>query len=126
MSNKDSQTRNRRERRYWLGLSMAYGLGLIVLTLGEGAWMWFFIPFFVLFLYVHARRYGQSRYWLEGRSISLWIAGLATLSGAGAVLLNSSNAAIWAGPVLGVIGFAAMFLVLNTFGRFDRRPTEGA
>lgn len=124
MSSKASQAKNRREQQYWLGLSAAYGLGLIILAVGEGVWLWLFVPVFVLFLYLHARRYGQFRQWIEGRSVSLWIAGLATLLGVGAVLLNKSNEAIWAGPLLGVFGFVVIYLLLSRFGRFDLEPTE--
>ncbi|MEA5454048.1 hypothetical protein SPF06_04860 [Sinomonas sp. JGH33] len=107
-------------RQYWFGLSLVYGLSLSILALATPVWLFVFIPAAILFIVLQAVYYGQIGRNIQGRlaTATPGVGVLATTGGAIAVLLRGSDAAYWAGPLLALAGFVAMFLFLSRFGRF--------
>jgi hypothetical protein len=83
---------------------------------------------FVLFAVMHGIRYRQVGRKVQGRlataNSSVGIIG--GIFGAAAILIRGTAAAIWGGPVLGVLTFVAMYLYLRRFGRFNWQTSETA
>ncbi|WP_136609314.1 hypothetical protein [Sinomonas albida] len=107
-------------RQYWLGLSLVYAVSLSVFTLAPDSWPLVFVMAALLFLIVQAAYYGQIGRKIQGTfaTATPGVGLLAMTGGAIAILLRGSQAAYWAGPLLSVAGFVAMFFFLNRFGRF--------
>jgi hypothetical protein len=115
-------------RNYWLVL--AGMLGLTVGVVATASWPWPVITGAALILV--AVLYG-SRHRQLSRDIRRRFAGadpgagvIGSIFGAAAVLLRSTPAALWAGPLLGVAAFVGMSLYLTRYGSFSSKTGEAA
>lgn len=105
-----------------------YGLTLSVVAMAEWPWPLIMGAAFILFGVLHGLRYRQVGRNVQGKlataSPGVGVAG--GIFGAAAILIHGTPVAIWAGPLLGVVTFLAMYLYLHRFGRFYRGPSETA
>lgn len=118
-------TQDRRERDYWLGLSLAFGLSLSVFGFVQGIWLWTAALAFLVFIVIQAWYYGQivigrNRFSTATPGVGL----LATVFWAGAFLLRGSSIAGWAVPLLSLAGFVAAFWFLSKYGKFHRKAAS--
>ncbi|MFJ4028911.1 MULTISPECIES: hypothetical protein [unclassified Paenarthrobacter] len=110
------------ERRYWLVLSLVYGVSLEIIGFAQGIWPVIFPLAAVVFIVVHAFANGQvlsgnQRFSTATPGVGL----LAMVGGAVAVILRDTEIAFWAIPLLGVAGFAMMMWFLNRYGKYHHR-----
>lgn len=94
-------------------------MALETAALAESAWLWLFLPLFVLALYILARLFGQVEAWVRGRSMPAWMGALAFIFGVAAFQIHGTSSAPWLGTLLSLLGFAMMLTLLNRFGRFN-------
>ncbi|MFJ4210467.1 hypothetical protein ACIPY2_18600 [Paenarthrobacter sp. NPDC089675] len=107
---------------YWLGLSVAVGLFMALTTMLDFPWIWLVLGATMLFLVLQAIYYGQF-----GRGV-LQDVNYGKSSSAAAmpflfpvsILIRGSDIAVWAGPLLGLVGFAVSYLCLKKAGYFYR------
>lgn len=113
-------------RDYWLVLAAMYGLTLSVVAMAEWPWPAFMGAAFVLFAVLHSIRYRQLSRKIQGKlataNPSVGVVG--GVFGAAAILIRGTPIAIWAGPLLGVVTFLAMYPYLQRFGRFYNQTSE--
>jgi hypothetical protein len=113
-------------RNYWLVLAAMYGLTLSVVAMTDWPWPLFMGAAFVLFAVLHSIRYRQLSRKIQGKldtaNPSVGVVG--GVFGAAAILIHGTPIAIWAGPLLGIVTFLAMYLYLHRFGRFYRPTSE--
>lgn len=119
-------TMNSSARKYWLILSLVYGLSLSMIGLGQGIWVWVSSGAALVFITIHAYVNGQI---VSGTNRGFPTATpgvglLAMVGGAAAILLHNSTITYWAVPVLSAIGFAAMFWFLTKHGKFYQHNSD--
>lgn len=117
-----------RVRNYWLLLAAMYGLTLSVVAMAEWPWPLIMGAAFILFAILQGIRYRQIGHNIQGKlaTASPGVGIVGSVFGAGAVLIHGTSFAIWAGPILGLVTFVAMYLYLHRFGRFYQGPSETA
>lgn len=113
------RSKQRAERRYWLVLSLVYGLSLSAIGFGQGVWMLLFPAAALAFIVVHAFASGQvvsgkQRFSTATPGVGL----LAMAGGAVAILLKGDAAAFWAIPLLSLVGFGGMLWFLSRYGKY--------
>lgn len=117
--------RGKSANNYWLGLSVAVGLFMALITMLDFPWIWLVLGVTMLFLFLQAIYYGQIgrgvfRDINYGKSSSAAMPFLFPVS----ILIRGSDFAIWAGPLLGLVGFAVSYLCLKKAGYFYRAAEE--
>ena len=115
-----------RQHGYWLGLSAMYSLALSVVVMTDGVWPWAMGAAFIVFVVVQGLYYRQIGREVQGKfaTANPSVGIIAGIFGLGALLLHGSDAAFWAGPLLGLASFAALYVYLLRFGRFYRPEDE--
>lgn len=115
-------------RNYWMALAAMFGLTLSVVAMADLPWSIIMGAAFILFAVLHGIRYRQVGRKVQGKlataNPSVGIVG--GTFGAAAILIHGTAFAIWAGPLLGVVTFLAIYLYLLRFGRFYRGTSETA
>ncbi|UVJ39669.1 hypothetical protein [Arthrobacter sp. CJ23] len=115
-------------RNYWLGLAAMYGLTLSVVAMAAPPWSLVMVASFVLFAVLQGIRYRQIARNIQGKlaTASPGVGVVGGLFGVGAILIHGTAVAMWAGPLLGLVTFIAMYLYLQRFGRFHEDSSETA
>ncbi|UVJ39135.1 hypothetical protein [Arthrobacter sp. CJ23] len=110
------------QRNYWLGLSAMYGLTLSVVAMAPWPWPLIMVASFLLFAALQAMHYRQLGRHIQGKLATANPGGAALTGtfGLGAILLQGSPIALWAGPLLGLITFIGTYLYLHKYGRFHK------
>ncbi|MFJ3957388.1 hypothetical protein [Arthrobacter sp. NPDC090010] len=110
----------RTARSYWLGLSVAFGLGLGCFAALPSPWHWVSTGVVILFLLGQAAMYGQVKPALQGKfainSASFGL--LVMILVVAAVVSRDSAFAVLLGIAVGLLGAISMFWVLVRRGRF--------
>lgn len=117
-----------RAERYWLALTAMFGLTVSVVAMAAWPWPLIMVASFLLFAVMQAVRYRQLGRQIQGKLATANPGGaaLAGTFGLGAILLQGTPIALWAGPVLGLGTFVGMYLYLRKFGRFHGESPTAA
>lgn len=114
-------------RSYWMGLSIAFGVGLGLYAAAPAPWHLVSAGAYVVFVVIQAAVYGQIKPALEGKlafnSASFGL--LALLLVVAAVVSRDSPYSLLLGIGLGVLSGVSMFWVLTRRGRFYPRENRG-
>lgn len=114
-------------RRYWAELSLGFAVMVYVFAVMPGIlWTAVLLADLVAAAFVHALYYRQIGRHIQGRFATatpgMGFVGIPFF--AAGLVLRGSPVAYWAGPILGLAGFTAMFLFLNRFGKFHTESPE--
>lgn len=111
-----------RSQHYWLALAAMYGLTVSVVAMAAWPWPLIMVAAFLLFAFMQAAYYRQLGGKIQGKlaTANPGVAAVAGTFGLGAILIQGSPIALWAGPVLGLVTFVGTYLYLRKFGRFHK------
>ena len=115
---------SKKAKNYWMAVPAAYGGTLAVVVITEWPWPLIAGAAFLLLLILqrfhgHARR----KDWAEPGTDSATLGLLSSTFGAAAILIHGSVIAAWAGPLLGLITFAALYFWLARRGGVHRHAS---
>ncbi|XAS72810.1 hypothetical protein VUN82_02800 [Micrococcaceae bacterium Sec5.1] len=113
-------------RNYWLALSGLFGITISVVAMTDPPWSLIMVAAFILFAVLQAIRYRQLGRDIQGKlaTANPGAGIVAAVFGGAAVLIHGTPIAFWAGPLLGLLTFAAMYVFLQRYGRFHKDGPE--
>ena len=108
---------SKKAKNYWMAVSAAYGGTLAIVVITEWPWPLIAGAAFVLLLILqrfhgHAGHQDRAEPGTESATLGL----LSSTFGAAAILVHGSDIAVWAGPLLGLITFVALYFWLARQG----------
>lgn len=111
-------------KNYWMAVAAPYGGTLAVVVITEWPWPLIAGAAFLLLLILqrfhgHARR----KDWAEPGTDSATLGLLSSTFGAAAILIHGSDIAVWAGPLLGLITFVALYFWFARRGGVHRHAS---